>query len=122
MLALKCGVSSLMRAVSRATWTSGLPVSLAPRACCLTMSCLLMLANAMIHLSLLANAAAVMTADVVLDQNGEPPVCRRNHRKTSEYAFVKGWIITETQTTRQSCDTCSKQQTYLRTPINARSG
>ena len=44
--ALKCGVSSLMRAVSSATWTSGEPVSLRARACAVTISVLLMLANA----------------------------------------------------------------------------
>src|SRR5436853_5517026 len=43
MCVLKCGVSSLIRAVSSATCTSGEPVSLALRALVLTISALLML-------------------------------------------------------------------------------
>src|SRR5437868_8276581 len=59
MLALKWGVSSLMRVVSKATWTSGLPVSLAARANCLMTSVLLLIwASAMVISFSLANATA----------------------------------------------------------------
>src|SRR6218665_140134 len=84
---LKCGVSSLMRAVSRATCTSGLPVSLAARAFALTTSALMEDAI-MSFLGRWAHRCTGWAGLAVLTCAGDRkwlPACVLHHAKPADY-------------------------------------
>src|SRR5919201_4981882 len=79
----KCSVSSLMRAVSRATWTSGDPVSLSPRPYFWMTSCFASLVSGMggnVAEDLIATAQGAYLGLRALAPLGEPqPIKRKPH-------------------------------------------